>query len=189
MLVKICTKCKQEFPATKDNFHAEKNGNLGLRADCKKCRNKVSKKWRENNNEYNKSRLAKWRRNNPDYGKTWESKNKKERKEQRRERFKKNPALKIVANLRTRLYHVIIGRKSAPTMKLIGCDIQSLRNHLESLFEEGMNWDNYGDWHIDHIKPCAAFDLSQPDQQKKCFHYSNLQPLWAEDNLRKASRG
>ena len=51
-----------------------------------------------------------------------------------------------------------------------------------------MTWQNYGDgWHIDHIHPCAAFDLTDPEQQKACFHWSNLQPLWAIDNFRKSS--
>ena len=51
-----------------------------------------------------------------------------------------------------------------------------------------MNWENYGVWHIDHIIPCARFDLSDPGQQKICFHYTNLQPMWGEDNLKKGAR-
>lgn len=51
-----------------------------------------------------------------------------------------------------------------------------------------MNWDNYGEWEIDHIKPCASYDLSKPKEQRKCFNYMNLQPLWAEENLRKGSK-
>jgi hypothetical protein len=59
---------------------------------------------------------------------------------------------------------------------------------MESLFLEGMSWDNYGKWHIDHIRPCSSFDLSDTEQQKICFNYKNLQPLWAEDNLRKGAK-
>jgi hypothetical protein len=58
--------------------------------------------------------------------------------------------------------------------------------HLKDHFLPEMNWDNYGAWHIDHIRPCASFDLTDPEQQKQCFHYTNLQPLWAADNIRKA---
>ena len=77
------------------------------------------------------------------------------------------------------------GQKSLPTMFLIGCEIDYLIYHLQSQFTDGMTWANYGDWHIDHIKPCAKFDLSKTSEQLKCFNYTNLQPLWAEDNLRK----
>ena len=51
-----------------------------------------------------------------------------------------------------------------------------------------MSWNNYGEWHVDHIKPCAKFDLSEEEQQKKCFNYKNLQPLWGEDNLKKGDK-
>ena len=51
-----------------------------------------------------------------------------------------------------------------------------------------MSWDNYGDWHIDHIRPCCSFDLSKIEEQEKCFHYSNLQPLWAEENMTKGGK-
>ena len=80
------------------------------------------------------------------------------------------------------------GHKCSKTIALVGCSIEELRAHLEANFTSGMSWDNYGSWHIDHIKPCAAFDLSDERQQRKCFHYSNLQPLWAQDNLRKGAK-
>lgn len=75
--------------------------------------------------------------------------------------------------------------KAASTMQLIGCSVEELIGHLESQFEKGMSWGNYGDWHIDHIRPCISFNLKDPDQQKICFHYTNLQPLWAQENLKK----
>ncbi len=59
---------------------------------------------------------------------------------------------------------------------------------LAAKFTNGMAWDDYGDWHIDHILPCISFDLSDENQQKICFHYTNLQPLWATDNLKKGSK-
>ena len=72
-------------------------------------------------------------------------------------------------------------------MALLGCSAEQLRTHLEEKFTDGMSWDNYGyrGWHIDHIRPCASFDLTDPQQQLECFHYTNLQPLWAEDNFKK----
>lgn len=79
-------------------------------------------------------------------------------------------------------------KKDIPTRDLIGCTIDELRSHLESQFRDGMAWDNYGKWHIDHIIPCSAFDLSKEEELKRCFHFSNLQPLWAKENLRKADK-
>ena len=80
------------------------------------------------------------------------------------------------------------GIKSASTMELVGCSIEHLIEHFENQFVDGMTWENMGKWHIDHIRPCASFDLTDPEQQRQCFHYSNLQPLWAEDNIRKSDK-
>ena len=80
--------------------------------------------------------------------------------------------------------------KNNPLIYLLGCSIEVARFHLECQFTKGMSWDNYGynGWHIDHIRPCASFDLTDSEQQKQCFHYTNLQPLWAEDNLKKGDK-
>lgn len=80
-------------------------------------------------------------------------------------------------------------RKTHRTIAMLGCTIPALMQHLESKFWTGMSWDNYGAlWHIDHIRPCASYDLSDQAQQLLCFHYTNLQPLWGSDNIRKGSR-
>ena len=73
---------------------------------------------------------------------------------------------------------------------LLGCSINYLRTHLKKQFKPGMNWENYGfkGWHIDHIKPVSSFNLKCPVQQMACFHYSNLQPLWACENLSKGAK-
>ena len=68
-----------------------------------------------------------------------------------------------------------------------GYSADELKAHLEQLWTNGMSWDNYGEWHIDHIKPCAMFDLTKSEEQKKCFNYTNLRPLWGIDNLHKSS--
>ena len=82
------------------------------------------------------------------------------------------------------------GSKDNSTTELLGCSVDDVRVHLESQFTEGMTWENHGllGWHIDHIKPCSKFDLTLDSEQKACFHYTNLQPLWAEDNLRKGNK-
>lgn len=78
-------------------------------------------------------------------------------------------------------------KKNTRTAKLLGCSLEFAKKHIESQFKDGMNWQNMGrhGWHIDHIRPCASFDLSDPSQQAICFHWSNLQPLWASENLSK----
>lgn len=95
-------------------------------------------------------------------------------------------------SLSARIYSALkIGStKSARTLELLGCSIEELRDYLEKQFSIGMTWENYGfrGWHIDHKKPCASFDLSIPEEQKKCFHFTNLQPLWMEDNFSKGRR-
>lgn len=82
------------------------------------------------------------------------------------------------------------GVKCARTMELTGCTMEFLIKHLESLFTEGMEWNNHGlkGWHIDHKKPCSSFDLTDIEQQKVCFHWTNIQPLWWRDNLIKHNK-
>lgn len=81
-------------------------------------------------------------------------------------------------------------RKVASTIELIGCTIAEVRAHLESKFLPGMNWENCGrnGWHIDHRKACSRFNLADPEQQHRCFHFTNLQPLWEADNISKSNR-
>lgn len=103
-------------------------------------------------------------------------------------RIKTNTNEKIKQRLRTRIYIVLKkNKKFFKLQEVLGCSLDVLKVYLESKFTDDMSWDNYGryGWHIDHIKPCALFDLTNPEEQKQCFHYTNLQPLWAKDNLTK----
>ena len=79
-------------------------------------------------------------------------------------------------------------RKNTKTEILLGTDFKTARLHIESLFQEGMTWLNHGEWHLDHIQPCASFDLKCPVQQLACCYYKNLQPLWAIDNMKKGAK-
>ena len=111
----------------------------------------------------------------------------------RRERYKNDPNFKIMGLLRSRLRKVLKGNtKTGPTMKLVGCTVAELWLHIEGLFEPGMTRENNGNgegfWHLDHKIPCCSFDFSDPEQQKICFHYTNLQPLWCKDNLAKGAK-
>jgi hypothetical protein len=79
--------------------------------------------------------------------------------------------------------------KRGRTAELLGCSIENLKIYLESKFKVGMSWQNYGKiWEIDHIMPCAIFDLAKPEHQKRCFHFSNLQPLFITANRRKQAK-
>ena len=134
-----------------------------------------------------------WRKNNPKKSKksikTWAQNNKKERNQYAKKRRDSNPQWLILNRLRSRFDKVLNGTiKTDSTMSLLGCSRQKLVQHIEEQFTEGMSWDKMGlnGIHIDHIIPCASFDLTDPEQQRECFHYTNLQPLWAKDNLRKS---
>jgi hypothetical protein len=102
---------------------------------------------------------------------------------------------RISLNLRVRLWSAL-KRNKRNTVKYykfneyIGCSLESLVLHIESKFSEGMSWGNYkiDGWHIDHILPCDSFDLTKPDEQLRCFHYTNLQPMWAADNIKKSNK-
>lgn len=124
------------------------------------------------------------------YNKEYYQKNKKEINDKKNKyyikRRKQDIDFKLRCNLRIRIWDALKNNiKAMNTLKLIGCPIKVLKQHLQQQFKPGMNWKNYGKWHVDHIKPCARFDLSKPSEQVKCFHYSNLQPLWAKDNFLK----
>lgn len=110
----------------------------------------------------------------------------------RKNRRKTDINFRLSCSLRIRVCKVLRGKnKSASTLELLGCSMEYLKAHFESKFTDGMTWEVFmngkGQIHIDHIRPCASFDLTDPAQQKACFHYSNLQPLWAKDNLSKGS--
>lgn len=110
---------------------------------------------------------------------------------------REDPNMNVGNRLRSRLWHALKrsasgGKvtKSESTTFLVGCSIRELKRYLEAQFSDGMTWERFltGEIHIDHKQPCATFDLSDPDQQKLCFHYTNLQPMWASENLRKGAR-
>lgn len=122
-----------------------------------------------------------------------ENKRKKAR-ETKRERYHKDLNYRLSSVVRSRISRSLRDnnihyKKSNHSINLLGCSIVELKTHLEAKFTEGMSWENYGEWHVDHIIPCASFENlgTCPKQQRKCFHYSNLQPLWAEDNRQKYS--
>lgn len=205
--LKTCTKCsilkdREEFPKNA-RFKLE-----GLNSRCKTCCNVASKQWREENPDRFKARSKKnyqkhkiknrsinrryyemHRSDKAAYDVIYRAKKRVEiaayKKEWEKKR-KDEAVFKIKRNLRRRIGHVLKGYlKADKTFTLVGCTAAEFKAHLESLFEPGMSWEsyNYRGWHIDHIVPCYSFDLSDPEQQRLCFHYTNQRPLWAQDNL------
>jgi hypothetical protein len=178
---KQCSKCKEVKPFS--DFNKSISGTNGLHNYCRPCEKIVRRRWYLDHRE---EKLVK--------NKIWaQSSNGKVTRRNRAKiamkAWRQKPHNKIAANLRTRVHQVMKGiRKINSTEQLTGCSFNELKLHLESLFQDGMTWDNYGAWHIDHKRPCASFDLTKPEQQLECFHYSNLQPLWAIDNLRKSDK-
>ena len=138
-------------------------------------KNGSSARWRAENHEKIKQDNAKWRAEN--YG-HYNNYYKRRRSE--------DPLFRLQHNMRSACNRVVkqlsLGKKPASTFKWIGCSHEELKAHLESLFTEGMTWENYGEWHVDHIRPICSFAAEEWEQVN---HYTNLQPLWAEDNLAK----
>jgi hypothetical protein len=126
--------------------------------------------------------------------KHWEARteNRDRRKELYRQQMKDDQQFAMRKNVRSRVHHALkrVGaRKDSRTDELVG-GIENYKRHIESLWEPGMSWDNHtlDGWHIDHREPISSFDLTDPEQQKICFHYLNCQPLWAKDNLSKGGK-
>jgi len=194
---KNCTKQRAKIYVLKHKKHVQKTKKLY----CIKNREKILKKLRDyyaahkiERKEYiecNRDKISK-------QYKIWYEKNKKKKAKYQIQRRKENINSRLSHCLRQRILSAIkLNFKSEHTTKLIGCSIEFLKQHIESKFKPGMTWKNYGtgwngrgmqEWHIDHIIPCCSFDLSKASEQYKCFHYTNLQPLWASENRRKCRK-
>ena len=123
--------------------------------------------------------------------KRYQNRDLEERRRRWRERVDSDPGFKVEYLLRGRINAAFRFRgihRSLKTEELLGCPVVVAMAHIEAQFADGMSWDNWGEWEVDHVKPCAAFDLTDPAQQRECFHYSNLQPLWSFDNRSKGDR-
>lgn len=105
-------------------------------------------------------------------------------------RLHTEPVFKLKHTLRGRFRKLVKGEhKTNSVLTLLGCSVEKLKEHIESQWLAGMTWENWGKlWHIDHIVPCVSFDLTKYSDQLKCWHYTNLRPLFALDNLRKGGK-
>lgn len=171
-----CDICKSEY---KKRIHNNRYCSPTCRQIAKK---KGTERWISSNKEHIKLYSAEYYRQNKEH------KIKRDR-EYRSRKMKEDPEYKIRQNLRKRLNKAIkIDQKSGSAVKDLGCSIKELRVYLESQFQPGMTWDNYGSWHIDHVVPLASFDLTDRKQFLLACHYTNLQPMWETDNLKKGSK-
>jgi len=139
------------------------------------------------------AKTSKFKQLKSGWDKKYASKTRDIRNKLRRERYANDPLFKLRINLRNALGKYLRNsgvKKTKSALKLIGTDIATLKEHLENQFTVGMSWDNWATdgWHIDHIIPLSSFDLSDINEQHKAMHYTNLQPLWAKDNMSKGNK-
>ncbi|KKL27313.1 hypothetical protein LCGC14_2386400 [marine sediment metagenome] len=154
---------------------------------------KRMKKWRDANPERHRRNVKLWREKNPDRIKEHE-RNRPSRAAWYRKKRREDINFRIAGSLRSRLRAATRAQlaggspKKGSAIENLGCTMSELIVHLENQFQQGMSWENYGEWHIDHVKPLSSFDLLREEQVKEVCHFANLQPLWSEDNLRKGNK-
>ena len=198
---KYCKRCDCIKPYKA--FYKNKRKKDGLQGYCKSCMKKTNansfqrhkKERMASSLRYQKCQKSKkykreWSKRKYDTNPEFRKKCIKNAVAYERIKLDTDPTYKLIHNMRRRLRHAVkgYGDKYDTTMNLVGCNSTKLREYLEAKFTEGMIWENQGDWHIDHIQPCCSFDLTSEEEQRKCFHYTNLQPLWAKDNLQKGGK-
>jgi hypothetical protein len=182
MDTKICSKCNQKLVISE--FHKRNNRPNGYASQCKSCRS-ISRKGKYK--EYKSQYYLRYKDRQKELQKQNKNRINSRKRIRSKELAKINPNYKIKRNLRHRFWSAVSrDSKKTSVINLIGCTIDELKIYLSQKFTDGMNWENYGEWHIDHIIPCASFDLTEIEQQKQCFHYTNLQPLWCIDNILKS---
>lgn|ERR1035437_297369 len=179
--MKTCAKCKseKEITAFSEFFRRDRN-KLRISSYCKDCCNKANKQRFQDNPEKKLLQNKEWRDNNLEHSREWQ-----------REKEQTDVQYKLRRRLRGRLRDAVRNiQKAGSAVKDLGCSIQELKEHLEKQFQPGMAWDNWttDGWHIDHKKALANFDLTDRQQFLEANHYTNLQPLWAKENLSKAAK-
>lgn len=178
--MKPCTKCK--IAKSLEYFPKHATRKDGYYNQCKFCVNAINRKYYQKNKETRKAQFKKYYEINRVALVIKNSK-------QTSFRRKTDLNTRIAANLRRRINHIIKGEnKKGSAVKDLGCSINELKIYLEQKFKPGMSWENYGKWHIDHIKPLSKFNLALREELLKACRYDNLQPLWREENSAKGNR-
>lgn len=173
---------KTKIKEYKKNYYVENKA--GVIADYNEKNKEAIKKTKKASREKSKEQTKM-------YNKAYRKENRESIRLYERNKFLTDPNYRIRKSLGSRLTKAVRrGEKKNSIVSLIGCTLDELRIHLERQFKPGMSWENYGlkGWHIDHRVPCNSFDLSKEEEQKACFHFTNLEPLWAFDNLSKNNK-
>ena len=189
--MKKCINCKLEKELTE--FHKAKQNKGGLKGSCRSCVTEHKKEYykvnKEKIKEYSKKYSQANKEKRKEYDKEYIQANKERKNKRIRDRKKVDSVFKMTENLRTRTWYAFKRKgynKNTKTQEMLGVDWEVCKAHIERQFIKGMSWDNQGDWHIDHIIPLASANTEK--ELKKLCHYSNLQPLWAVDNLMKSDK-
>jgi hypothetical protein len=185
--MKICIKCKQNKELLEFGNH--KITKDGLNTQCKNCNNKHSREYHRKNPEKGREYSRIRYKNNKEYWIKYFQNNKEKVNEYQKIRKRENPLFRVKTLIRSRLCDVLKRnnwKKNSKLADYLGCSIENLKKHLESKFHTGMDWENHGKWHIDHIIPLAS--AKTEEELYKLCHYTNLQPLWAVDNLKKGDK-
>ena len=173
-----CPQCRRILRMSRRKFYSPRQGSW-----CKQC----IRDWKRieylRKRDQIKARVKTYRRTNKP----------KIRSLQRayvKRRTARDPSFRILSNHRRRINSALSGKGNQfSSIRILGCSAEEFRLHLQSLFEVGMSWDNYGtDWEIDHIRPCSSFDFTDERQAAACFHFSNQQPLWKTSNRSKGAK-
>lgn len=173
---KSCSKCGSEKEATE--FYRDRSKRDGLDSQCKECQAAYSAKRYERNSEKMKAAAARWYRENSGRVAAYQ-----------KNRYQSEESYRLIKLMRARLLTALRkNQKEGVAVRNLGCSIERFREHIAAQFAPGMTWDNHGEWHLDHVRPLASFDLTDDDQVRVACHYSNIQPLWAEDNHAKSRK-
>ena len=188
-MLKTCSKCKKTKPI--NEFYLRNEYSRRYRNQCKEC----MKEYRENNKEKIAEYKKEYRLTNKEkiaeYHKEYCQNNKEKMNEHQRNRRKIDPKYKLNTNIRNAIGFSLHGNKNGRHWEdLVGYTLDELKKHLEKQFTDGMNWDNYGFWHLDHRIPLSAFNFTKPKHIgfKIAWALENLQPLWAEENMSKNAK-
>lgn len=189
--MKTCNKCKLEKELTE--FHKKKTGIMGVHSICKVCCNAEKKEYYQKNKERLKEKQARYREENRgrinEHAREYSKNNREAINKKNKLRYNTDESFRLRSLVQKRINRALKNEvKLGKTQYLLDTDIETYKEYLELLFEDGMEWSNYGEWQIDHIIPVSYFDLTKEEEQKKAFCFTNTRPMWKSENLAKGDK-